>query len=52
MEIAIMNYNTRTITLKEIRDGMTIEEIEEEFEISSDYEYYMTAEKIEVEDLR
>lgn len=52
MQIAIMNYEAGTITIKECADSLTSEDIEVLFDISNDKEYYMTAENIIVEDER
>lgn len=52
MQIAIMNYETGSITIKECADSLTSEDIEILFDISCDKEYYMTAEKIIIEDFR
>lgn len=52
MQIAIMNYEAGTITIKHCADSLTGEDIEVLFDISSDKEYYMTADNITIEDER
>lgn len=51
MQLAIIDTISGTITLKEIPDDMTAEDIEAEFDITAD-EMYMTAENITIDDYR